>query len=470
MASAILTRVNAAMKIGPMLALVCICLPVVLGPAGHAQGPAPPGVDRRAHRGRARASCGAVRPESNRWRNRFQKTNRSRFCARRRSSPAASTPKPSRSCSRSPRKNPPATPRSSSVCCSSISAAAAKRGGRCSCCCSASAPAPRARDYARAARAARALGPLRRRQRALPRGESRWRPTIAPINTAWGDLFLEKHNRAGSARNRTRRRSRPIPTTQPALARHWRKARRRRQPAGGDEIRAARARAQSQRRRRRTSSSPSSRSTTTSATRRAPPIAKAQAINPNSLEAHALQAAIAFVEGKDAEYQGSDRRGAQDQSALRRGLSRRRRGHGAQYYRFDEAVEQVRRGIAIDRENARAHADLGAHLMRTGDERNARRALEIAFRADPFDVITFNLLELLDTLDTLPDRSREGDLVIKLHADEIGGDARVRAGARAGGARRAQQALGLHAEGSDPDRGVPAPRRLRRAQRRAARA
>ncbi len=38
--------------------------------------------------------------------------------------------------------------------------------------------------------------------------------------------------------------------------------------------------------------------------------------------------------------------------------------------------------------------------MRTGDERNARRALEIAFRADPFDVVTYNLLGLLDTLDT----------------------------------------------------------------------
>ena len=71
----------------------------------------------------------------------------------------------------------------------------------------------------------------------------------------------------------------------------------------------------------------------------------------------------------------------------------------ARYYRFDEAAEQARRGIAIDRENPASHADLGAHLMRTGDERNARRALEPAFRADPYDVITYNLLQLLDKLD-----------------------------------------------------------------------
>ena len=48
--------------------------------------------------------------------------------------------------------------------------------------------------------------------------------------------------------------------------------------------------------------------------------------------------------------------------------------------------------------------------MRTGDERNARRALEIAFRADPFDVITYNLLGLLDTLDTFQ-TIRDGDLI-----------------------------------------------------------
>ena len=68
----------------------------------------------------------------------------------------------------------------------------------------------------------------------------------------------------------------------------------------------------------------------------------------------------------------------------------------------------MRKGIPLDRENARAQADLGTHLMRTGDERNARRALEIAFRADPFDVITYNLLGLLDTLERFR-RSRDGD-------------------------------------------------------------
>ena len=63
--------------------------------------------------------------------------------------------------------------------------------------------------------------------------------------------------------------------------------------------------------------------------------------------------------------------------------------------------------------------DLGGHLMRTGDERSARRALETAFRSDPYDRVTYNLLGLLDTLDDF-ETIRDGDMVIRLHPDEAG--------------------------------------------------
>ena len=94
-------------------------------------------------------------------------------------------------------------------------------------------------------------------------------------------------------------------------------------------------------------------------------------------------------------------------------------GVSARSYRFDEAAEFARKASALDRENSRAFADLGAHLMRTGDERAARRALETAFRADPFDAVTKNLLDLLDTLDNFA-TIRDGDMVIRLHPDEVG--------------------------------------------------
>jgi cellulose synthase operon protein C len=145
-------------------------------------------------------------------------------------------------------------------------------------------------------------------------------------------------------------------------------------------------------------------------------IKKARSINANSLEAWSLQAAVAFVEGRDDEYKESIAAALKINPLY--GEAHRVVGSvTARYYRFDEAAEHVRRAIALDRENARAQADLGAHLMRTGDERNARRALELAFRADPYDVITYNLLGLLDTLETF-ETVREGDLTIKLHPDE----------------------------------------------------
>ena len=71
----------------------------------------------------------------------------------------------------------------------------------------------------------------------------------------------------------------------------------------------------------------------------------------------------------------------------------------ARNYRFEEAVALTRRAVALDPGNTRAYGDLGMHLMRTGDEGEARKALERSFNADPFDQVTYNLLSLLDTLD-----------------------------------------------------------------------
>ena len=40
------------------------------------------------------------------------------------------------------------------------------------------------------------------------------------------------------------------------------------------------------------------------------------------------------------------------------------------------------------------------HLLRTGDETAARAALDAAFKRDPYDVVTYNSLSMLDTLDS----------------------------------------------------------------------
>jgi tetratricopeptide (TPR) repeat protein len=85
----------------------------------------------------------------------------------------------------------------------------------------------------------------------------------------------------------------------------------------------------------------------------------------------------------------------------------------SQLYRFDDAVAFARAAVKVDPEVAGPHADLGSYLLRTGDEAEARVELEAAFKTDPYDNITFNLLQMLDVLDKFT-VIKEGDFVFKL--------------------------------------------------------
>ena len=143
---------------------------------------------------------------------------------------------------------------------------------------------------------------------------------------------------------------------------------------------------------------------------------KALEVNPNSLEARSLQGAMAALEDRTADFETT----AAEVLTINPTYGEVYRvagDHLGRNYRFDEAVAMTRRAIALDRDSARAYADLGMHLMRTGDEPGARQALETSFKADPYDIVTFNLLALLDTVDKFV-TIREGDLVVRLHPDE----------------------------------------------------
>jgi tetratricopeptide (TPR) repeat protein len=145
-------------------------------------------------------------------------------------------------------------------------------------------------------------------------------------------------------------------------------------------------------------------------------VGKALAVNGSSLEAHALLAGLAYVEDKQSEYEAE----VAKVLAIAPGYGEVYRVAGelaAHNYRFDEAVLLTRRALALDRQNPRALADLGLHLLRTGDEAGAREALEASFKIDPFDVVTFNLLQMMDTLDTFV-TAQEGDIVLRMHKDE----------------------------------------------------
>lgn len=89
----------------------------------------------------------------------------------------------------------------------------------------------------------------------------------------------------------------------------------------------------------------------------------------------------------------------------------------ARQYRFDDAVALGRKAVAANEQDIRAWAELGMHLSRAGDETAAYDALSRAFRADPYDPITYNLLNMLETLGTFASVSHDV-ATIRLHPDE----------------------------------------------------
>ena len=145
-------------------------------------------------------------------------------------------------------------------------------------------------------------------------------------------------------------------------------------------------------------------------------LARALAVNERSLEARSLAAAVAYVEDRRDDFEAEVRR-VLDINPTHGEVYRVAGNLAARHYRFEEAAALVRRGLEIDPANTRGHAELGMHLLRTGDEPGARRALERSFEEDPYDVVTFNLLEMLDTLDGF-ETFEEGDLIVRLHPDE----------------------------------------------------
>jgi len=138
--------------------------------------------------------------------------------------------------------------------------------------------------------------------------------------------------------------------------------------------------------------------------------------NASHLGARALLGAIGYVRGDKALHEGEVARVLAINPTF--GEVYRVAGElAARNYRFDEAVALTRRATGLDPANIRASSDLGLHLMRTGDEVEARRVLDRTFKAFPFDQVTFNLLALLDKLEKF-EVVQEGDLIFKFHPDE----------------------------------------------------
>ena len=267
-------------------------------------------------------------------------------------------------------------------------------------------------EIARAARALRGLGRFQEANAAY-RDATSGAPNDAGIQTAWGDLFLEKYERGEALKSYQMSLQMDARWT-PAL------------------VGAARALEEDnppqalQLARRALEVNPSSVDAMLFLARQAadedkPAEAKAQlqkalAVNPSSLDAHALLAAIAYVDDEPQTYEAEVSKAlaiAPADGEVYRVAGER----AAHKYRFDEAVTLTRRALSLDANNSRALSDLGMDLLRTGDESAARTALEQAFKLDPFDKVTKNLLDVLDKVDQFV-TVRDGDLIVRMDKDE----------------------------------------------------
>ena len=323
----------------------------------------------------------------------------------------------------------------------------------------------RRRARAGGARAARAR-PVPGSERRLPAAATT-APGDAAIQTAWGELFLEKYNNGealksfqdalqadpnwapallGSARaladenppQAMRARQAALEINPSIVDAHVFLAERGRRRGHSATRRARRSRRRSTSTRRASRRTRCSRRSPTSKTR--PPefeaeVAKALAIAPNYGEVYRVAGELA-----------------------------------AHNYRFDEAVDARRAARWRSTRATRARSPTSAsHLLRTGDEPGARDGA----RSRPSSSIRstssrFNLLEMMDTLDKFV-TVRDGDLVSRMHKDE----APVLQDYALPLAHQALDTLSARYEftpqGPDPHRDLPEARRLRGPQRRPAR-
>ena len=265
----------------------------------------------------------------------------------------------------------------------------------------------------RAARAARALSRFEQANESY-RAATMLGVDDPIIQAGWGELFLEKHNQADALKSfrqacRSPRMTRPRTSAWRAC---WRTRIRRSRAV------AARALAIDACSSRRTCSSPSSHSTTPSS-RRDGAIRQALAVNPSSLEALVARglgrvprrptrptstprcaAVLAINPAYGEVYRIA---GAQAAAALplRRGGGARATGGGAR----------------PDRPARRTPTSACTCCAPATSRRRAPRSTR-AFPADPFDVVTFNLLQLLDTLDKFVTVARRRHHPASMHRDE----------------------------------------------------
>ncbi len=127
-------------------------------------------------------------------------------------------------------------------------------------------------------------------------------------------------------------------------------------------------------------------------------LAKVIEVNPHHAEAWACRSIIAhLLEKKEAEKEAREKALAhwQDNPRIDYLIGRKL----SQKYRFAEGAQHQRQALAFDPDYQPAKIQLAQDLLRLGEEEEGWKLAETAREADGYDVATFNLVTLKDTLD-----------------------------------------------------------------------
>jgi cellulose synthase operon protein C len=139
-------------------------------------------------------------------------------------------------------------------------------------------------------------------------------------------------------------------------------------------------------------------------------------VRPGTVEEFANRAVVAYAEEQPADVDAALARVREINPSSVLGLTHLSEA-AAEKYQFDQAVDYARKAVAIDPFDPTAQFDLGLFLLRTGDEKGARLALDASWKLDDSNKPTKNLGDMLDTLDKYTVVT-DGDLTYKFPPDQ----------------------------------------------------
>ncbi|MDP8243838.1 MAG: peptidase MA family metallohydrolase [Candidatus Hinthialibacter antarcticus] len=89
----------------------------------------------------------------------------------------------------------------------------------------------------------------------------------------------------------------------------------------------------------------------------------------------------------------------------------------SRHYRFKEGAALQQQALAVNPDDHKARAEYALNLLRLGRDETGKENLETAFEADPYNVQSYNLLQMLDSLNNFVSIER-GPFILQLPKDE----------------------------------------------------